>query len=102
MKPPSRLSRPAPDLRSSLPSLLPHLSKGWHALHQCVRRRCDRPVGAGRSAAHKVRLVPLNTWSPVDILLHRQAEPSADLESGQGPVEPDGSTLHPGGGGSPA
>ena len=66
-----------------------------------VRRRCDRPVGAGRSAAPKVRLVPLKTWSPVDTLLHRQAEPSADLKSGQGPVEPDGSTLHLGGGGSP-
>jgi hypothetical protein len=28
-----------------------HLSKGWHAQHQGVRRRCDRPVGSGRSAA---------------------------------------------------
>ena len=66
-----------------------------------VRRRCDRPLRAGRSAAPKVRLVPLENLALVDTLLHRQAEPSANLKSGQGPVEPDGSTLHPGGGGSP-
>jgi hypothetical protein len=31
-----------------------------------VRRRCDRPVRAGRSAALKARLVPLKPGMPID------------------------------------
>ena len=45
--------------------------------------------------------MPLENLAPSRHLLHGQAEPSADLKSGQGPVELDRSRVHHGGGGSP-
>jgi hypothetical protein len=40
----------------AIPSL--SFGQGVARAAQCVRRRCDRPVATGRSAALMVRLVP--------------------------------------------
>jgi len=67
-------------LRWSLPSLL-SLGQGVARAAQWARRRCDRPVGAGRSAALRPNECRTTIWAMTDRSFSGQDNASAEFSS---------------------